>query len=521
VPLFDGSGRLIIGWSQCRIIDPDNNDNVLPCTLERLAEANVQAASPLFGYWLYDSATDTQTPLVLAKEGEYLAEIVALDDKPFPQSTEQAPQSDVEISLQSSEMAILDIRSVYDFSGQDSASPDLATLSDSSQSVRADRSAQYIRVIKAVSIPDEDVLDFNNRAFGRNRGQSMRDILGYAPIEPDGSARFRLPANMAFSLEILDAQGMRSSPRHESWLQLASGEVRECNGCHTAQSTAPHGLIDRGITSINQGASGEGVFTGSGDTIIAQVGETMAQARARVMGVSSLSPTLAYVDLWSDVSQRVADVTTQLSYDALLTAAPISDNCQSDWQKYCRISIHFPVHVQPLFELERPIFDDAGVTELAQNQCTSCHSNTDSDGIIRVPLAQLDLSSAPSLDDAFFTTAYRELLVNDNEQEIVDGILLDKLVPVLDNAGNPVFETDEDGELILDADDQPIITMTNVSVRAAMSLAGAASSPRFFDLFAVGGSHHERLNDSELRLLTEWLDLGGQYYNDPFAVPND
>jgi len=251
------------------------------------------------------------------------------------------------------------------------------------------------------------------------------------------------------------------------------------------------------------------------------VGETMAQARARVMGIEALSPVISYVDVWSDTSERVVEAESLFSYDELLTTAPVSDNCQQSWQKHCRISIHYPVHIQPLFELDRPVLDDTGLIELAQNRCTSCHSRSDSDGLVRVPLAQLDLSGSPSTDDAFFTTAYRELLVNDNEQEIVEGILLDKLVPVLDGNGDPVFETDEEGELILDADDQPIVVMTTVTVRAAMSLAGAVSSQRFFGLFSPGGSHQDRLNDAELRLLTEWLDLGGQYYNDPFAVPTN
>ena len=27
------------------------------------------------------------------------------------------------------------------------------------------------------------------------------------------------------------------------------------------------------------------------------------------------------------------------------------------------------------------------------------------------------------------------------------------------------------------------------------------------------------LTPAELRLISEWVDIGGQYYNDPFAVP--
>jgi len=519
VPLHDGSGRLVVGWSQCRIVDPDDSNNVLPCTADNLALATTQVAPPLFGYWLYNGQTKTQTPLVLANAGDYLDDVVTLEDKPFPHTTSQPAQQDLELALEAAKMAVLDIRSVYDFSGQDSANPNLATLSNSQQSERIDRPAQFVRVIKAVSIPDDDTLSLSNRAFGRSSGQSMRDILGYAPIEPDGSVRFKMPANMAFSIEIINSQGVRFSPRHESWLQLAPGEIRKCNGCHKSDSRLPHGLINRGIASINQGASSEGAFPGSSDTVIGQTGETMAQARARSQGVVALSPDLNYADIWSDVTSRVADDTTSLTYNDLTTPLPISANCQLKWQTNCRISIHFPVHIQPLFEKDRPIFDDTGLIEISQNRCTACHSTSDNDGLTRIPLGQLDLSSAPSIDDAFFTTSYRELLVNDNEQEIVNDILLDKLVPVFDNDGNQVFELDDEGKLVLDAQGQPIAVMQTVGVAPSMSVGGGANSQRFLSLFNQGASHEQRLSPAELRLITEWLDLGAQYYNDPFAVP--
>jgi hypothetical protein len=52
-----------------------------------------------------------------------------------------------------------------------------------------------------------------------------------------------------------------------------------------------------------------------------------------------------------------------------------------------------------------------------------------------------------------------------------------------------------------------------------MSTAGARNSPRFFNIFATGASHAGRLTPAELRLLSEWVDIGAQYYNDPFQAP--
>ena len=144
------------------------------------------------------------------------------------------------------------------------------------------------------------------------------------------------------------------------------------------------------------------------------------------------------------------------------------------------------------------MLDVDGITVLADNTCTSCHRPVDDVGAPQVPAAQLDLSDGPSSDEPDHFKAYRELLVTDNEQEIVDGTLQDRLVPGTD------------------ADGQPILVP--VPVQASMSVAGAHAS-RFFNVFAPGGSHAGRLSEAELRLLSEWSDIGAQYYNDPFAVP--
>ena len=62
-------------------------------------------------------------------------------------------------------------------------------------------------------------------------------------------------------------------------------------------------------------------------------------------------------------------------------------------------------------------------------------------------------------------------------------------------------------------------TQVEVPVAPSMSTSGALASAAFFDRFDQGGTHAGRLQPHELRLIAEWLDIGGQYYNDPFAVP--
>jgi hypothetical protein len=119
----------------------------------------------------------------------------------------------------------------------------------------------------------------------------------------------------------------------------------------------------------------------------------------------------------------------------------------------------------------------------------------------RVPDAQLDLTDGISPDQADHFKAYRELLFPDFAQEIGAGGLQDVMVP------GPIDPL------------TGLPTMVRVPVSPSMRTAGALASTAFISRFAPGATHDGRLQPHELRLIYEWLDIGGQYYNDPFAVP--
>jgi len=61
-------------------------------------------------------------------------------------------------------------------------------------------------------------------------------IIGDVPIEADGSAHFRLPADRALYFQLLDKDG-REIRRMRSWVSLQAGETRFCTGCHEVRST--------------------------------------------------------------------------------------------------------------------------------------------------------------------------------------------------------------------------------------------------------------------------------------------
>jgi hypothetical protein len=60
-----------------------------------------------------------------------------------------------------------------------------------------------------------------------------------------------------------------------------------------------------------------------------------------------------------------------------------------------------------------------------------------------------------------------------------------------------------------------------VPVAPPMSAGSARGSTAFFSRFAAGGSHAGYMTPAELRLLSEWLDIGAQYFNNPFVAPTN
>jgi hypothetical protein len=531
-PLFDGSGRQLFSWSQCRLLAPlpadaeeDAERSIVPCDEQNLSDPEFEQAPPLYGLWMFDPEEGTQLPLVVPQENFAYSEVVAVESRPFPADPDTTIDS-TETALIDAGMGIIHIRSVYDFAGDDLSPAGLVNMADPTQVAVNDRPARFLRIVKSVSIPDDDTLDLDNSAFGRSRDQLMRELLGYTPIQPDGSVKVAVPANLPFALSIVDADGKRISARHENWLQVAPGETKTCNGCHDGSNNSditfrPHGRADAEAPSVNLGAPSTGVpFPNTNPALFADIGETMAETVTRINGIPNLTPDIIFEDVWTDPAVQVPAESYEFAYADLSTPLPITQSCAQTWTAICRTVINFPDHIQPLFELDRSIVDTDGMV-VTDNTCVACHNRFDADNVLQVPAGQLELTGNPSPADADLLTSYRELLFNDVEQELVDGALLPRLVPVFDNNGDPVFELDEEGEPIVDAEGNFIQVTQQVPVASSMRVNGARASGRFFAVFEEGGSHEAWLTPAELKMINEWLDVGGQNYNNPFDAPTN
>ncbi len=65
----------------------------------------------------------------------------------------------------------------------------------------------------------------------------VKRILGTTPVDPDGSAYFRVPAHTPISVQPLDADG-KALALMRSWMTAAPGEALACVGCHEPQNTS-------------------------------------------------------------------------------------------------------------------------------------------------------------------------------------------------------------------------------------------------------------------------------------------
>lgn len=514
-PLWDGTGRILVSWNQCRLLDATASPaRIVPCTSDRLAAPGATAAPPLYSVWMFDPGQNTLQPVMQPVEGVMVTDVVAAQPRTEPRVIlDKLPGLDLDADLVAEGVGVLHIRSVYDFDGTDTTTAGIAALADPRLTRADQRPARFVRLEKPVSQPDPQVRRIDPASFGAT--PYMREILGYAPVEPDGSVRIKVPANVAFQVSVLDADGRRISPVHRAWLQVRAGEVVQCNGCHAPGGQSPRSHGRQGLfAAVNTGARTTGQpFPNTVPAFSPDAGETMAQTRARTSCASdvprcrALAPSVdvSYEDVWTDpvAAGRPADASFALRYADLRSPMPTSADCTTRWSATCRIVIHYERHIHPLWSLPRPVLAADGVTVVDDHACTGCHSPRDAANAARVPAGQLDLSDAPSDEQPLQKRAYRELLFTDNAQDVNMGALQDILVPgpVDPATGRPTFVT--------------------VPVAAPMTAGSARASTRFFGRFAAGGSHAGWLSAAELRLLSEWLDIGAQYYNDPFAAPLD
>lgn len=537
-PLRDGTGRLLVTWSDCRVLDEDaaseQEARALPCKVQ---PENEEPAPPLYGGWIYDPGNDTQRPVVIPEEGFVISELIAAEPRDFASLVLLPESYNNELAQQGMGQLLID--SVYDLDGIDASPQGIARHAQPGTPAFAARPARFLRFFQPVPIPDPDLFEIPDYAAGAAGGAGFREILGYIPVEPDGSVTAVVPGNRPISFDVLDVRGRRIGPSHNYWLQLQAGEVLRCTGCHDHSTGLPHGRLDSQPPSSNPGAIAQGgglgfAGTNSAALFATELGQSMAEAwdfhqpgnnPSAVDRELSLAP--AYTDQWHAPSIAAEAAIDDRDYAGLWSDIPVERNIivsSFDPGQPDRIVINYVDHIQPIWERSREARPGAGGVMI--DSCVGCHTDQDS---MLVPAGQLDLTAAPSSVEPEHYRSYRELLFEDQEQ-LADGNggigERERICTQIDEEGNAFTVND------------PVI------ISAPVRSGSANASNRFFNCFEGGAcgppaasplpgncvegdgvpvpatrntvDHVGLLTAPELHLLSEWLDIGGQYYNNPF-----
>jgi len=534
-PLYDGTNRMLVSWAPCLIQGAGGTTEV--CSNSNTTGANVVVAPPQYTVWIYDFDAGTLMPLLSAEQGTEIVEPVILQArKPVPAFIpDSSPSNAAQQTLVNNGVGILNISSVYDFDGVDTAKPDIATQANPGQASFYTRPARFVRIEKAVEIPPKTVRKLDQNDFGP-AGMGMREILGYAPVQPDGSVSIQVPAQVPFTIDVLDGNARRITAQHTSWMSLQPGETKSCNGCHTTGNVTDPSHGRNGLTAaVNKGAPTTGSpFPGTYSALFANAGETMAQTLSRISCETGsalanlaepytqpcsqiLTTDVIYPPVWTNsVTTPQPDASIDLYYGVSVvngastegipsTPPMIVGNCVP-WSAQCRITIHYAnpasnpadLFIQNLWTTARgPV-----VAGVATQTCTNCHNPVSLANQVQVPAGQIDLTSSASTVDPTIVTSYEDVLFQHDELTLNMGVLQDLTV----------------------TDPGPPPTQVPVMLAAPMAAGDAAASTAFLRMF--DGTFHDPVLDhtgfltsGELRLISEWLDIGGQYYNDPFVAP--
>ena len=400
---------MLVSWGQCRL--QNTTGQLLACTDANLADASsanpsLTLAPPLYSAWLLNFNDSTLKPIFEPVEGVMISDLVSLQPRTLAcVTTDTCPVDAVVPTSIDPAFGILDIRSVYDRDGAAAGLGNNASLNAIATANAANRPARFLRIEKVVPFGDPNLGDgfpkFDQGiALGNSVGY-MRQILGYAPIEPDGSVRVMVPANVAFQITVLDAnaRALTNFPRHRSWLSVQPGEVLSCNGCHAPQGSQVVGPVNgRGRPWKSAGArTGAPICSWPSMRVMPPRSPTPAMAAsprfryapappwrrswlappavptlpAPPMPRRRSAPDVIFNDAWGDGyrSQRARSLYT---YSALTSNLPIAPSCQATWSGFCLSIINYPTIIDPLWSLAR------STTALPQGgaTCTNCHTAT-------------------------------------------------------------------------------------------------------------------------------------------------
>jgi hypothetical protein len=234
-PLWDGTDRVLVAWRPCEVT---RNGQVVPCvnlTADELAllgdtnrtpdaiaaDAVRDNAPAAYAIYMFDPGPQTWLIVAAPPAGFMYTDPVALQARPEPNVVEPTT---VDAALAAQNLALIEVRSVYDTDGlqrmaevmitdadrascaqaialtqpTDSADTrsmvaDLARMKDPANAGLPCAPARFVRAIRGVPPPRGSI--GVRQSIGETNFEQQQ-VLGYAPIEPDGSFKLQVPADV-------------------------------------------------------------------------------------------------------------------------------------------------------------------------------------------------------------------------------------------------------------------------------------------------------------------------------------
>ncbi len=524
-PLWDGTDRVLVSYTPCEVKRKGVTVSCATLTtdeMQRLADdnrlvADVQAdelqdnVPPSYAVYMFDPKLQTFLIVAAPPAGFMYTHPVALLPRAEPNATDPTA---VDATLAAQNLGLLEVRSVYDTDGLGrmgdpvmaatdlpagcttaiaKTAPtdpldtraqvaDIVRMKDPADPAYGCAPARFVRAVRAIAPPQG--MTGMRSAIGETEFE-MQQILGYAPIEPDGSFKLQVPADTPIALAVIDTQG-RAFQTHTNWIQVRPGERRTCDGCHSPRRGG----------SLNSGAVVNSVPAALLPAMASAhlSGETMAATRTRLdANALKLAADLLYSDVWADTSKPgvVAHPSITVRYTGnaapandLVTAVPVNG------------IVNYPDHIQPLWTRDR-----------GANTCTACHANPD----------KLDLSA--TIAGSGRVSSYDELMIGDPlldpttglpQTRVEEGVLVIARGPAL------VDTAASEGEALgLARKSRLVEILWGQTLMSSAAARAAHPNPP-----ASAPDHSKMLNAAEKRLVAEWIDTGGKYYNDPFDAAN-
>jgi hypothetical protein len=521
-PLWDGTNRILVSYRPCEV----TRDGVtVSCATLSAAERDalsdtdrmrgvpvlVQGVSLLddvpasYAVYMYDPQQQTQLIVAAPPPGFMYVDPVALQPRVQPQVAQPTLLDD---ALRVQNLGLVEVRSVYDTDGLDrmgesmlttgeqggacagqaikKTAPtdsldtraqvaDLKRIKDPADVAYQCAPARFVRAFRAVAPPSSGM---GLRSAIGETDFEQQQILGYAPVEPDGSFKLHVPADTPLGLAIVDAKG-RAIQTHLNWIQVRPGERRTCDGCHSPRRGAS---LNSGTVVNHKPAAWLPAMAANHLS-----GETMASLRTRLDGTTlSVSRDMVSTDIWADpAAGGVPRQAITLRYtgnpnpaDDLATPVPANG------------IINYPQHIAVLWTRDRGV-----------HTCTGCHNDP----------AKLDLRATTAGTGRL--TSYEELLVGDPVIDPGTGL---PQIQIRDGQpevvrGAPLVETMAGNALGMTRASRLGEILFGEELKASAEARAAHPNPP-----AGAPNHAAMLNRAELRLVSEWMDLGGQYFNNPF-----